>query len=434
MESAGFSLNEFAIVNKNNIEKKEEKKKATSRWLPSAVFLFRALSSEDGWQTAGVPELTAFAVQLTEMKIFQATQLVRDKAREEGWPGGILKAGLSDFLKRGFMSEDIQVAPSGFSVLFFHSSGHTETDGEEFGMQQIREAFGDGEMPEDMVKAFNRMQVFVPENTYKAADQIKTAVKFLECICGDRTIATSGYKCGLKILEDNRRIFDSEASRNKIFLLNYLYMLDRVFQAFCKELRRYESEPDPILYARAVNGEGWMDRMIESATQPWIVQGILPSFASPLVLQGRTSLDGVVDISGTGGKQRGGPGVGGGVGAAARKGGGAGNAAPAGNVAGGPAWHKELPGDEVVQEWRLPTGKRMADFFGPHKKENLVGIPKVSHHRTGRPAPLCLRFQLGKCRQGAGCVLSHIRPQEIPRDTRDAITSHLKGIYAQDSS
>ena len=218
-------MNEFAVANKSSIDKKEEKKKATSKWLPSSLFLFRVLSSEDGWQTPGVPELTDFAVQLTEMKIFQATQLIRDKAREESWPGGILKSGLSDFLKRGFLAEDIQVAPSGFSVLFFHSSGHTEVDSEEFGLQQLRESFGDGEMPEEMIKAFNKMQIFVPENTYKAADQIKTAIKFLECLCGDRTIATSGYSCGLRILEENRRIFDSESSRNKLFLLNYLYML-----------------------------------------------------------------------------------------------------------------------------------------------------------------------------------------------------------------
>ena len=77
MQKAGDSMHEFAIVNKNSIEKKEEKKKATSRWLPSAVYLFRVLSAEDGWLTTGVPELTEFAVQITEMKIFQATQLIR---------------------------------------------------------------------------------------------------------------------------------------------------------------------------------------------------------------------------------------------------------------------------------------------------------------------------------------------------------------------
>jgi hypothetical protein len=438
MEKAGMLLQEFAIVNKNNIEKKDEKKKATSRWLPSAVFLFRVLSAEDGWLTMGIPELTEFAVKITEMKIFQATQLIRDKAKEESWPGGILKAGISDFLKRGFMAEDIQVAPSGFSVLFFHPSGYTEIDGEDFGLQQIREVFGDGEMPEEIVKAFSKRQIFVPQNTYQAADQIKTAVKFLECLCGDRTIATSGYKRGHHVMEENRRIFDSEASRDKIFLLKYLYMLDRVFQAFCNELRRFEKEPDPIQDARVVIGEGWMEHLINEPVKPWVIQGMLPAFASPLALQGKTPSDGVFDLSGAG-KNRGGQGGAGigGVGAAAagaprRGGGAAGKQAPANGDS--PGWHRELPDSEHVQEWRLPAGKKLADFFGPHKKENITGLPKVVHHKTGRPSQPCLRYQLEKCRQGAGCPFAHIRPRDIPREVHDVITSHIKGVYEKENS
>jgi hypothetical protein len=437
MQKAGDSMHEFAIVNKNNIEKKEEKKKVTSRWLPSAVFLFRVLSAEDGWFTTGVPELTEFAVQITEMKIFQATQLIRDKAKEEGWPGGILKAGISDFLKRGFMAEDIQVAPSGFSILFFHPSGYSETDGQEFRFQQGREILGKGEMPEEVIKALSLQQIFVPENTYQAADQIKTAVKFLECLCGDRTIATSGYKFGLRMIEENRRIFDSETSLDKIFLLNYMYMLDRVFQAFCKELRRFEKEPDPIQDASVVVGDGWMEKMIAEPIQRWVIQGMIPTFASPLILRGKSPSKGVMDLHEAGKKQGaavgGGAAAGGGAGGTPRQGKKAGRLAPAAD-GNSPGWHSELPSDECVKDWRLPSGKKLADFFGPHKKENLVGMPKVTHHKSGRPAQPCLRYQLEKCRQGAGCPFAHIRPKDIPRDVHDAITSHIKGVYEKENA
>jgi hypothetical protein len=437
METAGNSFHEFAIVNKNNIEKKEEKKKATSRWLPSAVYLFRVLSAEDGWRTTGVPELTEFAVQITEMKIFQATQLIRDKAKEEGWPGGILKAGVSDFLKRGFMAEDIQVGPSGFSILFFHPSGYSETDGQDFKFQQGREVFGKGEMPEEVIKALSSQQIFVPENTYQAADQIKTAIHFLECICGDRTIATSGYKFGLRMLEENRRIFDSETSLNKMFLLNYMYMLDRVFQAFCKELRRFEKEPDPIQDARAVVGEVWMEKMISTPIQSWVIQGTIPTFASPLILRGKSPSNGVLDLNEAGKKHGaaigGGAAAGGGAGVTPRQGKKAGRPVPAADGE-SPKWHRELSEDECVKDWRLPTGKRLADFFGPHKKENMVGLPKVAHHKSGRPMQPCLRYQLEKCRQGAACPFAHIRPKDIPRDVHDAITSHIKNVYEKENA
>jgi hypothetical protein len=436
METAGNSLHEMAIVNKNNIEKKEEKKKATSRWLPSAVFLFRVLSAEEGWLTTGVPEMTEFAVQITEMKIFQATQLIRDKAQEEGWPGGILKAGISDFLKRGFMAEDIQTAPSGFSILFFHPSGYSEIDGKEFRFQQGREVFGKGEMPEDVIKALSSQQIFVPENTYQAADQIRTAVKFLECLCGDRTIATSGYKFGLRMIEENRRIFDSESILDKTFLFNYMYMLDRVFQAFCKELRRFEKEQDPIQDASVVIGDGWMEKMIAEPIQKWVILGQIPTFASPLILRGKAPPEkGVLDLNDAGPRKQGAAGGGaGGAAGAARQGKKAGRPAPAQDPGDSPGWHSELPSDECVKEWRLPSGKKLADFFGPHKSENLVGIPKVKHHKSGRPAQPCLRYQLAKCRQGAACPFAHIRPKDIPRDVHDALTSHIKGVYEKENA
>lgn len=79
--------------------KKEEKKKATSKWLPRSVFLLRLLSAELGWETYGLPDiLEQDATKLLKMKIFQATLFLRDNALEDNWPGGMLKSGLSNFL------------------------------------------------------------------------------------------------------------------------------------------------------------------------------------------------------------------------------------------------------------------------------------------------------------------------------------------------
>jgi hypothetical protein len=126
------------------------------------------------------------------MKIFGATQQIRSKAQEEKWKGGMLKAGVSEFLKREFVSEDILVGPSGFSVLFFFPSGYSKTDSEDIRMQQVRETFGDGDLPEEMIKAFSKLHLFVPDNTYKAAEQLQVAISFLESVCGGMTIATAG--------------------------------------------------------------------------------------------------------------------------------------------------------------------------------------------------------------------------------------------------
>ena len=174
-----MSLSEFAEVSKASLSKTEEKKKAISKWLPSGVFLFKVLSSEDGWETKGTPELTDFAMKLVDQKIFGATQLIRAQKKALKWSGGLLKPGVGEFLKRGFVSEDVQVGPSGFSVLFFHPSCHADTDSEEFSIQQLNESFGDGKLPEDMMKTFSKLQIWVPQTVQDAEEQIDTAIQFL---------------------------------------------------------------------------------------------------------------------------------------------------------------------------------------------------------------------------------------------------------------
>ena len=295
LSTAGVSLSEFAEVSKASLSKTEEKKKAISKWLPSGVFLFKVLSSEDGWDTKGTPELTDFAMKLVDQKIFGATQLIRAQKKALKWSGGLLKPGVGEFLKRGFVSEDVQVGPSGFSVLFFHPSCHADTDSEEFSIQQLNESFGDGKLPEDMMKTFSKLQIWVPQTVQDAEEQIDTAIQFLRSICGEGTISTGGYEIGLKQLAENRRLF---RVRGTMFLVNYMYMLDRVFQAFCQEMLKYEQEEDPIQVARATGAKGWMERLVEGPFNAWLVAGTVPLYSPPSAWDDRKFGEGLVDLHG----------------------------------------------------------------------------------------------------------------------------------------
>ncbi len=99
---------------------------------------------------------------------------------------------------------------------------------------------------------------------------------------------------------------------------------------------------------------------------------------------------------------------------------------------GHPDWWYELGSEECVRDWAIPHGKKFGDYFGPHKKENVVGLPFVQHHRTKRPAPICLKYQLGngvKCKRGVDCALAHIRPRDIASEDHQQITEHLKKVF-----
>ena len=441
MAEVGFAIKEAMQASRVAKEKEEDKKKATAKWLPDSMFVLRVLSAENGWATPGTPELSEFATKLFEMKLLQAIQFVRAKAKDDGWSGCILKSGLSEFLKRGPIAEDIHEAPSGFSVLFFHHSAYSEGDDESHSMQALREAYGDGEMPDDLVKTLSKLHIFVPTCTFRAGEQIKAAVQFLEALCGEKTIATSGYRHGLRLLEDHRRLFEREAEKDKMFLFNYLYLLDRMFQRFCREVRECRQEQDPILTLQEVlKGDRWMKEMINQALEPLIIYGKELGLRPPLKLQERSQLSGLIDMSQAGtignhGQKRpaennhDGGGKAGGK-AARRKMGVVGEAHP--------DWWHELSVNDHVREWAVPQAKKFGDYFGPHKKENVVGLPYVQHHRTRRPAPICLKYQLGtdgvKCKRGADCVLAHIRPNDLSSDEYRQITEHLNKVYQREGN
>ena len=426
LTDAGKSLNHLAQSSQATLEKKEGKEKATSKWLPSWVYLLRVLSADQGWQTQGYPSMTDAFEQLNEMKLFQATMLIRSAARQQRWPGGMLKSGVAEFLKRGLLADDIDVEPSGFSVLFFFGGSYIEKDGEAFSRQQLRESYGDVGLSEEMMRAFNKREIFIPRSTYEAVDQIQSTIAFLNWICGEDNIAVAGYPVGLEILQSHKRVFDAELSRTKSFLVNYLYMLDRTFQDFCTRMLDFEFEAAPARAAKDRGVHRLMERNIMEAMKPWMVNRIVPNFSAPISLQGKVAPDGVVDLAGSSPRSSTGDGQ-------ARTGRERTKRAGKNNDAMKMEFG-QLPANEYVKEWQLPPGKEFSDFFGVNHPGSIKGLPRFKHHRTGRMETLCLRYQLSGCARGPRCTWAHVLPSEMPRRDRDAVSNHLQEIYKRNQN
>ena len=284
-----------------------------------------------------------------------------------------------------------------------------------------------------MMKTFSKLQIWVPQTVQDAEEQIDTAVQFLRSLCGEATIATSGYEAGLRQMAENRRLF---RVRGTLFTINYMYMLDRVFQAFCQELLKYENEEDPIQVARISGAKGWMNKLIEGPFQAWLIAGTVPLYSSPSAWDDRKFGEGLVDLHSGKGRSADGGGIGG-------SGAGKGSQSPPAKkrkVDKGPeegkekAWHRALDEDEYVKDWFLPESgdKNFFSYFTPAKPENFLGFPRVTHHRTGRPAYICLRYIIGNgpgCSRGISCVRSHIRMSDLSADEKSVITKQLKKVY-----
>ena len=430
----GAALKELTMASKESIDSKEAKNKATANWLPADVFLLRALSAEERWKSEGVPKITRFAESLFEKKnIVKATNLVRVTGVKEQWCGGVLKSGLTEFIGAGFATGDIDAGPVSFSVLYCFASSYIETDSTDFRKQQVKDAFGESKgLTDVMVTAFEKQQIFVPDDTYKCIEQLEVATAFLRVVCGKDTFAADGYEEGRSIIKSNKGRFDDWAKSDPQFLLKYLLFLDRMFFLFCKELQEYEHSPDPILDAQP-SLEGWLVRNVQKGILPFICMGIRPEFSVPRCLQGKTaSKEGLLDIKAPQPAK---------IKAASPAGKGAALVGGGGNHQGGgganqnapPAWHVSMPKGEYVPEWQVPAGKRFGDFFGSRMPENNRVFPRQPHHKTKRPVSICARYQIEgarECRFGADCTLCHIRPKDIPNSIKDKITEDIQALYS----
>ena len=283
-----------------------------------------------------------------------------------------------------------------------------------------------------MVTAFEKQHIFVPDNTYKAMEQLDVAVSFLKAVCGRDTIATEAYSTGREILGDHKMKFDDWAKSDSQFLLKYLLFLDRMFYLFCKELQEFEFSPNPMIDAKP-DLDGWMTRNVQKGVLRNIRMGVKPEFGVPRNLQGRTATkEGILDLKAASAPNK--NKVKGAAGGGAVAEGIVGNAAGGGDVNGaGPDWHRTMPVGEYVPDWQIPAGKRFGDFFGSHLTENNKIFPRHPHHKTKRPSSICARYQIELargCRFGADCSLTHVRPKDIPVAAREKITSEIKALFA----
>lgn len=321
------------------------------------------------------------------------------------------------------------------SVLFFHSATGRDEDDRNFIEQHTRETFARSEdMPEELIEAFSRQQVYLPSSVYEAEDQIRTAICFLEAICGQHTIATGGYRHGLTIIRRYTATFEEERRRDPVFLAKYLYLLDRVFQQFLRDVAECVDESDPIIYLRSTTGESSMAEAVESLVKNWRDNGQDFAYWLPYVLQGRVrplSEGRIMDLSermGSGGsKPSGGRG----------RADGTGDASPGtklGRSGGkGETGVSRVNEADCVNEWAVPTGKSFGNFFNPNLRENYQGLPLIPHHNTGTPVAICLKYHIKGgpgCRAGKKCKLSHIRPSLIPEPKFDQISKKLREVYA----
>jgi hypothetical protein len=115
----------------------------------------------------------------------------------------------------------------------------------------IRSMFGNRTRDNDTVKFFSKLDFFLAGSYNELEEQFRTTVEFLNLLTCKGGIASEGYTHGLKFLLKNQPIFLKVIKNWPVFCIEYVYMLDCIFQHFVTRLGRYYQNSNPIREVRA---------------------------------------------------------------------------------------------------------------------------------------------------------------------------------------
>lgn len=376
---------------------KQSKKSVLGRMSERQQELFTTLSARD-WSDE-TPELNSSVKRLVKDKDSQRLiALVQEWT--ENWLWTIHDSGLLQLLARGHCSVGQR---EGFTAFWFFPKGLSRTAPKER-ERIVRSALGDTDVTDDMVKDFAKQNYHIPVTFDEALNQLNTAAKFLDLMTQERGIASAGHWHGRDCLERHGIQIKSALEQDPQFLVKFIGTLDRIFQAFLKDLLSYADDEFPIFSAKRRlrhQMEDNLDRLmtglnlgstpnlrlpdwLNSVNQPPPVDGKLPprQEATQMKTPTKTPTDD----------------------------------API-------HWHANPD-----QRFRLPPGKPFGAVWGidDESKKHKRSLPSLPHHRTGKPAKVCAKHQVkGKCL--VTCPFAHVVPRDLdPPDLKalsDAMTS-----------
>ena len=392
-----------AVLSKLQVESAARERRKTSvigRLAPRQAFLFTALSAQD-WDDKK-PKMTKTAELLLEDRDMErGWNLVRDLTNK--WAGMISKPAFIQFMTGGFIAPD---RPGGLTCFAF-SPPRKLSYGKKDRKRNLRNVLGSKkEIDDEDLEFYAKNDFYIPRSVEEGELQIKMCLQFLEAMTHQDSIATSGYVCGLDLLDDHRVEFYESQGKDHMFMAKYVHLLDTVFQNFCEKLSTYHLDRRPIQKARR-RLEFKMEDDLERVMQDFELN-MIPSLPLPpgLFEQSDDPGEAVTPQKARVGNddKKTGPHV--------------------------PEWWTTNPGS--IPQWSIPVGRKLSDFFDAETalgKQNRLLIPSVRHHnpKVQKMRSLCMRYQDGKCRHA--CGLAHVIPSQMDANLKDTVNAAVKKIY-----
>ena len=207
----------------------------------------------------------------------------------KNWPGSISRKQLAKFFRSGFIANNIDQSPGGFTLFMFRPTSHAVNRSLKEEQNAIRAQFGDGKLDEETVKFCAENEFFIASDTTQLETQISTGVLLLELFTGRNSIATEACLVGWSVLQENRHMFDRFFIADSLFGARFAHLIDKVFQKFCHSLANCRNERRPIRAAR-----GSLERSMHNDLRKALAAielGSMPNLVLPPALLETESVD-----------------------------------------------------------------------------------------------------------------------------------------------
>lgn len=387
-----------------SVERERRKTSVLGRLAPRQEFLFTALAARN-WRDRS-PRMSNEAELMLEDKDMERNWNIADDLMRE-WPGVMSKPAFIQFLANGYIGAD---KPGGLTCFAF-SPPRRRSYGKRDRKRNLRHVLkAKKELDEEDLEFYARYDFYIPQSVPEGELQITMCQRFIALMTHTDGIATHGHHHALEILDEHRAKFYACQEEDKMFMAKYVNFVDTVFRNFCQKLARYHQDPDPIRRAK----KSLRHKMRDDIDR---IMGDLDLDVTPVLPLPDKLLQSYADGPDDPGRNK------------------VRGKDEDGKKKGAPEWWSKNP--DPNPNWKLPAGKRVADFFDKNTDlgtTNRALLPKVKHHhpKVLGQRGICMNYQNGSC--VPHCGLAHVPPKDMDADLTRSLDEAIKKIYKGASS
>ena len=144
-----------------------------------------------------------------------------------------------NFFGTGYINSNQDKSPGGLTLVMFGPRGYLVAQSKHATQEAIKSQFGNAKLDNNSVEFYAKNEYIITTNTNNLEDQFHTAIDALDLLTGQPSITSNLHQHVYKLIQCNHCTFDDYFRHNLLFGAKISYLVDKIFNNFCKKLASY---------------------------------------------------------------------------------------------------------------------------------------------------------------------------------------------------